>query len=429
MDQDNINLGLLYKVLSVQSKSKNDDLMRTFLKNYFDKVKLKVTEDTYGNLYITKGKAKSYPCVVAHIDTVHTVIPNYAFKVYRMGSLLYAMNAITGTQTGIGGDDKVGIFVALHALHKHKNVKVVLYRDEEIGHIGSKHSIKENKEFYKDCNFVIQCDRKGNDDFLTSSGGIKMASKEFIDATKEYANKHEFVEGQGVSTDVDTLVREGIGISCINLSSGYHRPHSSTEVVNIDDVRNVTSLVDDILTNLGSTKFEYKYVAPVYKYTSRYSGAGPRARIGSNGVLFYSKKFNYIDVRFRRINTSGFKKMDKVEIRNSCLINPREETTYLPKDIKMPIPLPDTAKCIEKTAIKHKIVYMMEEDIFFCLKCKSAVTSGYMKDKLYKMMTIEDGGLEFVYDHLNNIWIQKEKAVWKPVQGTYIAKSVGEYWR
>ncbi len=429
MTQDTINLGLLYKVLSVQSKSKNDEIMRNFLKAYFDKVKLKVTEDTYGNLYITKGKAKSYPCVVAHIDTVHSLIPSYAFKVYKMGSLLYAMNAITGTQTGIGGDDKVGIFVALHALHTHKNVKVVLYRDEEIGHIGSKHSIEFNKEFYKDCNFVIQCDRKGNDDFLTSSGGIKMCSKEFIEATKPYADKHEFKEGYGASTDVDTLVREGIGISCINLSSGYHRPHSSTEVVNIDDVRNVTSLVDEIITNLGGTKFEYKYVKPVYKYTNRYNGTGPRLGSGSNGILFHPKKFNYVDVRFRRLPTAGFEKLDKVEIRSTLLINPREETTYLPKDLKMPIPLPDTAMCIAKSAIKHKIVYMMEEDIFFCLKCQAPVTVGYMKDKLYKMMTIEDGGLEFVYDHLNNIWIQKEKAVWKPIQGTYVAASVSEYWR
>jgi hypothetical protein len=427
MTKDNINLGLLFKVMSVQSKSRKDDIMRTFLKNYFDKVKLKVEEDTYGNLYITKGKAKSYPCVVAHIDTVHTLLPSHAFKVFRMGSLLYAMNALTGTQTGIGGDDKVGIYIALHVLHNHKNVKVVLYRDEEIGHIGSKHSIKENKEFYKDCNFVIQCDRKGDDDFLTSSGGIKMCSEEFITATKPYADKHEYKEGYGISTDVDTLVREGIGISCINLSSGYHRPHSSTEVVNIDDVRNVASLVDEMITNLGETKFEYKYVKPVYSYNSRYSGMGPR--VGSNGIIYFTKKFNYVDVRFRRMTQPGFKKLDKVEIRNSCLINPREETPYLPKDIKMPIPLPDTAKCIEKTAIKHKIVYMMEEDIFFCLSCQTPIISSYMKDKLYRMMTIEDGGLEFVYDHLNNIWIQKEKAIWKPIQGTYIAKSVGGYWR
>lgn len=429
MISDNINLGLLYKVLSVQSKSKDDEIMRTFLKNYFDKVKLKVTEDTYGNLYITKGKATSYPCVVAHIDTVHTIIPSYAFKVYRMGSLLYAMNAITGLQAGVGGDDKVGIFVALHVLHKHDNIKVVLYRDEEIGHLGSKHSINNNREFYKDCNFVIQCDRKGNDDFLTSSGGIKMASKEFIEATKEYANKHEFKEAIGVSTDVDTLVRNGVGVSCINLSSGYHRPHSSSEVVNIDDVKNVVSLVDDIISNLGDKKFEYTYVAPVYKYTSRYDGYGPRNRTGSNGIVYFSKKFNYVDIRFRRMAVAGFKKLDKVEIRDSCLINPREETPYLPKDIKMPIPLPDTAKCVEKTTTEHKIVYMMEEDIFFCLKCQTAVTSPFIKDKLYKMMTIEDAGLEFVYDHLNNIWIQKELAVWKPIQGTYIAKSVGEYWR
>lgn len=103
----NINLGLLIKVLSIQSKSNDDTVMHEFLKRYFEKYKLSYEEDKYGNLYVTKGKASSYPCVVAHTDTVHTIIPSYAFKVFKLGNLLYAMNAITGLQHGIGGDKLV----------------------------------------------------------------------------------------------------------------------------------------------------------------------------------------------------------------------------------------------------------------------------------------------------------------------------------
>ena len=62
-----------------------------------------------GNIYITKGEAKNYPCVVAHMDTVHKIVED--LYVLQVGHKLTGFNRIKMEQTGIGGDDKVGIFI------------------------------------------------------------------------------------------------------------------------------------------------------------------------------------------------------------------------------------------------------------------------------------------------------------------------------
>lgn len=417
-----INLGLLIKLLSIQSKSNDDAVMHKFLKDTLTTMKLTYEEDGYGNIYVTKGKAKSYPCIVAHTDTVHSIIEDSAYKVLKLGTTLYAMDAATGCQTGIGGDDKVGIFVALHALKYYKNVKVVLFRNEEIGHIGSTYSIKNNKEFYKDCNFVIECDRKGNADFITKSGGHDICSAEFIKATAPIVKEHRYKKTTGNSSDIDTLVSEGIGISCINLSSGYWRPHLDNEIVVIDDVEDVIKLVDDIVKKLGNTRFEFKYKKPAFNFSNYGTGTY------NFGTFKLSKKLSTYDSRYRRIILRDSNILDVVVPRTPTYISPKTELMFVPKDITVPIKLSKDAKCVENSKIRHEIVYLMEEDIFFCLRCQKPVADLRVCKKFYKEMVIHDRGNKFVYDNMNNVWLKKEEAVWKTKQNTYIAKSVEYIW-
>src|SRR5574344_1456652 len=46
--------------------------------------------------------------------------------------------------------------IDLQALKDFDNIKVVFYSNEEIGHLGSRYSIKNHKDFYTDVNFVLQ---------------------------------------------------------------------------------------------------------------------------------------------------------------------------------------------------------------------------------------------------------------------------------
>jgi di/tripeptidase len=99
-----VDLKLLKEVLSIQSKSNLEERMVTYLTNYFNKHNIVFSKDSYGNIYITKGESTTYPCIVAHMDTVHKLIPVEDFKVFDLNNeILYAMDVSIGEQVGIGG--------------------------------------------------------------------------------------------------------------------------------------------------------------------------------------------------------------------------------------------------------------------------------------------------------------------------------------
>ena len=96
--------------------------MIEYLDKYFTEKGYNHTIDQYGNVYVTKGEADVYPCVIAHTDTVHSItemvveeeqLPNVhgelkdSFKAYH---------AVTGKPVGIGGDDKCGVYSCLDVL-------------------------------------------------------------------------------------------------------------------------------------------------------------------------------------------------------------------------------------------------------------------------------------------------------------------------
>ena len=66
---------LLKKLYKVYSPSGKERTMIKFIWNYTKRITgTKVETDAAGNLYITKGEAESYPCIVAHLDQVQSYI-------------------------------------------------------------------------------------------------------------------------------------------------------------------------------------------------------------------------------------------------------------------------------------------------------------------------------------------------------------------
>jgi len=255
------DLNFLKKLTSIQSKSFNDTEMMVFITNSLQELNLKfkdikVERDSYGNLYVTKGKATNYPMIVCHTDTVHDIVDGY--RVYQQNDILFAFSDSVKRQVGIGGDDKAGILIALQSLVDLESVKVIFFRNEEVGCIGSRYSIDNHSSFYSNCSFILQGDRKGSKDFLITSGGTEMCSKEFSEACEPYKSLYGFKDGIGISTDVDKLSAKGVGISCVNLSSGYYNAHSDKEYINIVELGNTYSLVYDICINLGDTVFQHE---------------------------------------------------------------------------------------------------------------------------------------------------------------------------
>lgn len=256
----------LEQTLEIQSVSGNEERMNTFIIKqikYDNEDVTIVTEQQAGgtNIYVTKGKADVYPCVVAHTDTVHDFVKGYCVR--KLHGNFYAMDASRMEQVGVGGDDKVGIWAALECIKKFDNIKAAFFHSEERGCVGSKAA---TPEFFENVGYILQTDRRGNDDFVTKIGGVNLMSKKFKKAVKPLLDKHKFeFQENGGLTDVKAL-KPISNVSVTNISSGYYKPHSDQEYVNIEDAMNTLSLMMGIIEKLGETKYEHKYQEPVYSY-------------------------------------------------------------------------------------------------------------------------------------------------------------------
>jgi hypothetical protein len=190
-----------------------------------------VLEDTEyyvhnGNIYVTKGYDMTYPCVVAHMDTVHAICED--LTPIEIDGKITGFNRVTMQQTGIGGDDKVGVYIALQCLKKFDSIKVVFFRDEEVGCHGS---YEHDEGFFLDCQYVLQCDRRGNSDFITNGAGVELSSKRFQDDVMPLLFAHGYSFTNGSITDVVALKESGIDLCMANISCGYYNPHCADEYV------------------------------------------------------------------------------------------------------------------------------------------------------------------------------------------------------
>ena len=179
----------MVQIFSVQAPSKKEHRMQTFILEKLKKSNLNHTIDNLGNILVTKGtlsEGESYPCIVAHMDKVHDFKTGYKVNVGRLKKtqekIIWAecWDPKTKKLTDCGGcgDDGGGIYVALEALRVNKIIKVVFFVEEEIGCQGSR---AIDLEFFKDCGYIIQGDRRGNLDLILEYLGSDVVSKEFME--------------------------------------------------------------------------------------------------------------------------------------------------------------------------------------------------------------------------------------------------------
>lgn len=264
---------LLKDLCKIQSSSGNEKRMKSFIKDYVtNTLHIKIRNDGHGNLYCDKGRKKNRAFVVSHMDTVHAI--NNNVEVFEHDGIIYAMDTKTMSQYGTGGDDKVGIWAALISLSEMPNVSAAFFISEEIGCVGSNKTPLDN---FSRANWMAQLDRREREDFIVSN----FASASFIEAMTPLVTAHGMsVKTQTSITDVNALAVRGVGISAVNIASGYYRPHTSTEVINISDAMNAVDLLLEMISNYGDIKFPHimpkpepikTYTSKSYRQSSRYN--------------------------------------------------------------------------------------------------------------------------------------------------------------
>ena len=261
------NNNLIQTIFSFQAESRNNKQQQVI----FDKVlklipkHVKYHYDEYGNLYLIKGITEFYPCYVAHVDQVHEYTKN--FKLHVADNILFATGLRSSRwnrksdfqQVGVGGDDKAGIYLCIQMLLQLDYCKVVLFKDEEIGCIGSSNC---DISFFNDCSFVAQGDRKGNKDFITFTNGVDTCTPLFIDTIKDTLTKYKYKEATGTMTDIGELIIQGVPCCTFNVSCGYYNAHTDSEYQNLKELDNCMKLF------LSLSYYSYmQHVAPINDYT------------------------------------------------------------------------------------------------------------------------------------------------------------------
>lgn len=237
-----LDFGLLKSLYKVFSPSMEEKKMRRFIKRHIKKniPGVTVVQDNSGNLLITKGESESYPCICAHMDQVQRLHPK-DFECIENDDVIFGYSSKTRSQCGLGADDKNGLFIALECLASYDVLKCAFFVGEEIGCRGSS---AVDMNFFNDCRYCIQVDRRGNSDMVTSIY-TDMCSADFIADT--HYETYGYNLSTGAMTDVAELFDRGVGVSCINLSCGYYEPHTDHEFTSKSDVQKCYDFVCHII--------------------------------------------------------------------------------------------------------------------------------------------------------------------------------------
>jgi len=256
------NLKHLKEVLSIPTKTWKEELMIQYLKDYCKEKGFKCETDDNGSVYVTKGKTEVYPCVVAHIDTVHEpveMVVNEENLPNAQGEIKLSLKAYekdTGKPTGIGGDDKAGVFICLKILEQLDNIKAFFSVAEETGCHGSNDA---DENFFKDVGYAIQFDSTENDTMSLTLMGVKLFEEEsdFFDSVKDIILEHGLKNWHNHPYTDTMKLKEKFDFPCLNFAAGYYNYHTKDEYVVVDDVQNTCDMAVKIIDTLGENKYTY----------------------------------------------------------------------------------------------------------------------------------------------------------------------------
>jgi tripeptide aminopeptidase len=244
---------LLKEVLSVPTCYRTTTLMVRWLQQWLESHHISFYTDRLGNIYATKGVTDTgyFPAVCAHMDTVHKIIP---FSVVEEDGLFVAHDTHTGQRTGLGGDDKAGIFVCLELLESQPALKAAFFVDEEIGCLGSREA---DPAFFENVGYCIEFDSPNNDILSFSCDGMQLCLEDetedaLLTVAQPILTKYGATKWQWHPfTDVAQLRRK-FDFECLNLPCGYFNMHSEREFVVIQDAFKAVLLGKELISELGN---------------------------------------------------------------------------------------------------------------------------------------------------------------------------------
>lgn len=174
--------------------------------------------------------------LVAHLDTVHRALPE---------TICYSADgAVMMSPQGIGGDDRVGVYMILRLIQS-VHCHVLFCEDEETGGCGARAFTKSG--IVPDVNYIVELDRVGNNDAVF----YQCRNRQF----EQYINGFGFQTAFGSFSDISILAPH-LNLAAVNLSTGYYHAHQPGEYVRLDEVEALIGRVAKLL-QAKTERFSY----------------------------------------------------------------------------------------------------------------------------------------------------------------------------
>lgn len=225
--------------------------------------------------------------LVAHLDTVHKKQVEYYF--------VDSVKGVITSPQGIGGDDRCGVYAILKIIGKMspRRPHILFTTDEECGMRGAIAAAKELKPYVENLKFIIEIDRKGEDDCVFYSCGNE--------SFKTYIQTFGFKLAYGSCSDIGKLA-PAWDVAAVNLSSGYYNAHSKDEYVVVAHLEKTIQRVVNILNDNSEKSKKYDYGKVEYSYGSNWVSKNNRygyfddevtQYVNASGVSWYKERMSW----------------------------------------------------------------------------------------------------------------------------------------
>lgn len=224
----------------------NQDSLQQILYKFLKQNYKKVTYDA--DYLLAEGNIPI--ALVAHMDTV--------FKQPAAELFYDRVKNVMWSPTGMGADDRAGVFSILKIIKDGYRPHIIFTRDEEIGCIGA-NILSYAPCPFKKLNYIIQLDRRNSNDCVF----YDCNNKEF----EKYIESFGFVTAFGSFSDISELCPKW-KIAGVNLSIGYRNEHTVSEVLFVGQMLSTISKVEKMLDEKNPPSFKYihgynSYLKPI----------------------------------------------------------------------------------------------------------------------------------------------------------------------
>lgn len=246
-----ITIETLKKMYKIHSPSHNEDDMQLFIMDKLDELGVTYQQDKMGNIF---NFIEGTPLLSAHMDQVQTKRCHHVITVKsKQSTALYGCDN-DGKLTGLGADDKNGLWIILNALSNPSlpPFSFLFSVEEEVGG-NIDNLLKDNKELVESMPFALILDRRNGTDIIgTYNSYCESDFENDLEALSDELG-FKFTTAMGIFSDADAICEY---IPCVNLSVGYYAAHSTNEYTMVEELETTLKFTEKIIKELRNETYQ-----------------------------------------------------------------------------------------------------------------------------------------------------------------------------